>query len=63
MCNKECFANLDGVCLCLDEPYEGDCPFQRNDINMKDQYDAIKRYSSRASVGYEQFTERSKRTR
>lgn len=62
MCNRECFANLDGQCLCLDTPYVGECPFQRTDITMKDQCDDIKRYNSKKSVYNERLREDYYRT-
>ena len=63
MCDKECFANLDGQCLCLVEPFKGDCPFQRTDITMKDQCDDIKRYNSKKSTWNERISEDYIRTR
>ena len=63
MCDKECFANLDGECQCLATPFVGDCPFQRNDITMNDQMKDIDRYNSRKSTWNERLSEDYIRTR
>jgi len=57
MCNKECFANLDGKCQCLDTPFVDNCPFQRADITMQDQIRDIERYNSRKSLWNERAEE------
>lgn len=60
MCEKECFANLNGKCLCLDTPYVGDCPFQRTDITMQRQSEDMQRYNSRKSLNNERFKENNR---
>ena len=62
-CTKECFANLDGACLCLDTPFVDDCPFQRTDITMKDQCDDIKRYNSKKALNDDEIKKYYFRTR
>ena len=57
MCDKECFANLNGEYQCLDTPYVGDCPFQRTDITMQGQIKDIERYNSKKSFWHERFKE------
>ena len=49
-CDKECFANQFGKCTVLTEAIRGKCPFQRNDITMKQQHSDIMKYNSTRSV-------------
>ena len=49
-CEKECFANLGGRCMALSESYRGECPFQRKDITMAEQNEAIAEYNSKGSI-------------
>lgn len=50
-CDRECFANLDGTCLALQEiPRRGECPFRRTDITMKQQYADIALHNSQKSL-------------
>lgn len=49
-CDKECFANIGGRCMALQEAYEDECPFRRNDITMGQQNYDISMYDSRASI-------------
>ena len=50
-CNRECFANYEGMCKSLTEiPKTGECPFRRTDINMQDQYADIALHNSQKSL-------------
>ena len=50
-CNRECFANCEGMCRALAEiPKDGECPFRRTDISMKKQYEDITLYNSQKSL-------------
>ena len=50
-CNRECFANYEGMCRALTEtPKTGECPFRRTDINIKDQYADMALYNSQKSL-------------
>ena len=50
-CDRECFANRDGVCWALSEtPKTGECPFRRTDITMQKQYADIALHNSKKSL-------------
>lgn len=50
-CNRECFANHEGMCRALAEvPKKGKCSFQRTDITMQGQYADITLYNSHKSL-------------
>lgn len=52
-CSRECFANHEGLCRALKEvPAYGECPFGRNDIDIRDQYADIEVYNSKKSLGW-----------
>lgn len=38
-CNKDCFANNNGMCVALEIPYQGDCPFQKRIARMMKLYE------------------------
>lgn len=38
-CKKDCFANDRGRCVALEQPYEGDCPFQKKIARMMRLYE------------------------
>ena len=50
-CNRECFANRDGICWALSEtPKTDECPFRRTDITLQKQYADIALYNSTRSL-------------
>lgn len=49
-CNRECFANYDGLCRALKEVPTGKCPFRRTDITMEQQYADMALYNPLAKV-------------
>lgn len=50
-CNRECFANYEGMCRALTEtPKTGECPFRRTDIDLQEQYEDMARYNSQKSL-------------
>ena len=49
-CDRECFANHEGMCRALSEVPKGKCSFQRTDITMQDQYVDMALYNSQKSL-------------
>ena len=50
-CDRECFANRDGICWALSEtPKTDECPFRRTDITLQKQYADIALYNSTRSL-------------
>ena len=50
-CNRECFANHEGMCKSLTEtPKTGECPFRRTDITMRKQNLDMQLYNSTKSL-------------
>jgi len=50
-CNRECFANHEGMCRALAEtPIKGECPFRRTDITWEQQSAEIVLHNSRKSL-------------